>query len=137
MNAARLYTPEVLAAAMRLAEFPLRDDQDLRGQARSRACGSNLEVGLALDETGAVRDVGMMVHACAIGQSSAAIFAQGVAGRTGEEIERTRDELVDWLERDGPMPDWPGLALIEPARAHPGRHGAIVLAWQAAARALA
>jgi hypothetical protein len=35
------------------------------------------------------------------------------------------------------MPDWPGIALLRRARDYPGRHGAILLAWDAALAALA
>jgi len=34
------------------------------------------------------------------------------------------------------LPDWPGLDAIEAARAFPGRHGAMLLPWQAALAAL-
>jgi NifU-like protein involved in Fe-S cluster formation len=34
------------------------------------------------------------------------------------------------------MPDWPGIDLIAVARDYPARHGAIMLAWEAALSAL-
>lgn len=136
MNAVRLYTPQVLAAAVSLARFPLTDDLALRGEARSASCGSTLAIGLALDQDGAVRRVGLAAQACAIGQASAAIFAQGAAGRSGVQIATCGLAIRAWLKGEGTMPDWPGLDLIEPARAFPARHGAILLAWDAAARAL-
>ncbi len=137
MNAARLYTPDVLSAAVSLARYPMADDLALRGEARSASCGSTLAIGLAVDEAGAVTRVGMSAQACAIGQASAAIFAQGAAGRSGAQIADSADAIRSWLRGEGDMPDWPGLALIEPASAYPARHGAIQLAWQAALRALA
>lgn len=137
MNAVRLYTPQVLAAAVTLARFPMTGDLALRGEARSASCGSTLAIGLALDREGAVHRIGLSAQACAIGQASAAIFAQGAAGRSGAQIAASAQAIRAWLAGNGDMPDWPGLDLIDPARAYPARHGAILLAWDAAAKALA
>ena len=136
MNAARLYTPQVLASAVSLARFPMNDALPLRGSARSASCGSTLEIGLALDGTGRVEAIGVAAQACAIGQAAAALFAEGAAGRDRAQLAATADDMRAWLAGQGGMPDWPGIALIEPARAYPARHGAIMLAWDAALRAL-
>ena len=137
MNAVRLYTPQVLAAAVSLARFPMADELSLRGEARSASCGSTLAIGLALDDEGAVDRIGLSAQACAIGQASAAVFAQGAAGRSGAQIAASAQAIRGWLRDEGDMPDWPGLELLEPARAFPARHGAILLAWDAAVKALA
>ncbi|ARU16098.1 iron-sulfur cluster assembly scaffold protein [Croceicoccus marinus] len=137
MNAARLYTPQVLAAAVALARFPMAEELSLRGEARSASCGSTLAIGLALDDEGAVDRIGLSAQACAIGQASAAVFAQGAAGRSAAQIAASAQAIRGWLRDEGDMPDWPGLELLEPARAFPARHGAILLAWDAAVRALA
>ena len=49
-----------------------------------------------------------------------------------------RDQLTQWLagERAAP-PDWPGLAIFEPALPHRARHASIRLAFEAAAEAAA
>ena len=137
MSGPRLYTSDVLAAAVSLAAHPLTDDLPLRGSARSASCGSRIEIGIALDSNGRIEKVGMASHACAIGQASAAIFADGAVGRNRKQISDARDSLAAWLSGDGEMPDWPGLGLVESAKEYPGRHGAMLLAWNAACEALA
>ncbi len=132
VRAVALYTPAVLAAAAGLADWPWDDALPLRGEARSRLCGSALAVALALDDAGQIAALGIRAHACAIGQAAAHAFASGAKGRTRAAITQTRRALEDWLTGGAAMPDWPGLAVIAPARAHPSRHGAIVLAWDAA-----
>jgi NifU-like protein involved in Fe-S cluster formation len=117
VSAAALYTPEVLALATSLAAFPLDDRLTLRGSARSPACGSTLELGLALDGEGR-------------------IFAGAATGQTRAELAATLAELEIWLEGSGAMPAWPGLEAIAAARSYPARHGAILLAWRAALGAL-
>ncbi|MBB4856824.1 NifU-like protein involved in Fe-S cluster formation [Novosphingobium chloroacetimidivorans] len=130
-SAAVLYSPEVLALATGLAAYRLDDALVLRTEARSRSCGSALTLGLALDADGNVARVGLRSQACAIGQASAAIFAQAAQGRSTRELTRTADAMSRWIAGEEAMPDWPGLATIAVARDYPGRHGALMLPWTA------
>lgn len=136
MSAARLYTPELLALAVELAQWPRLDDAPFHGEARSATCGSTLTMDLALDDAGAIETLGMRVRACAVGQASAAIFARHARGQDLAAIGDHLAALEAWLTADGAIPDWPGLATIEPARAYPARHGAMLLPWKAALAAL-
>jgi NifU-like protein involved in Fe-S cluster formation len=131
-----LYTPEMLAAAMELTAYPWREDLPLSGIARSRSCGSAIEMVLELDAAGRIVTLGLKPHACAVGQAAAARFAASALGRNAAELQVARAALADWLGGSGPMPDWPGIALLEPAQAYPARHGAILLAWDAAIAAM-
>ena len=134
--AAKLYSPEVLALATSLAKYPLLDELPLRGQARSPACGSALVLGLSVDAAGQIARIGLRAQACAIGQASAAIFANGAVGRDREQIAAMLAAMQRWLTGEAAIPDWPGLAVVAPARDYPGRHGAMMLAWKAAYEAL-
>ena len=136
MSAERLYTPAMLSAAVELASYPPLGTAQMHGSARSAACGSTLELDMDLDSDGIIANVGLKVRACAVGQAAAAIFARHAEGRTPTEIDTVLADLKRWLEENGPQPDWPDLALIEPARGYRGRHGAILLPWKAAAAAL-
>lgn len=131
-----LYTSEILGAATALADFAWDDSLPLRGEARSRQCGSTLVLGLALDAEGRISWLGLRPHACAIGQAAAYAFASAAKGRSREEIAAAHAGLADWLAGTGEMPDWPGIVLVEPALGYPARHGAIMLAWDAALAAL-
>ena len=132
-----LYTPAILQAATTLADFAWDEALPLRGEARSRRCGSTLALAFEVDAAGRIAQIGLRAHACAIGQASASVFANAAAGRTRGDIAAARAALAAWLAGDGPLPEWPGLMLIEPARAYPARHDAILLAWDAALAALA
>ncbi len=137
MSAAqRLYTPELLALAVELADYPPLDTAQARGEARSATCGSTLALDLALGGDARIARLGLRVRACAIGQAAAAIFARHAQGRDLAELRETLVQLEDWLTGDGPLPDWPDLALIAPARSYPARHGAMLLPWKAACTAL-
>ena len=91
---------------------------------------------LALSDAGRIGRLGMAVRACAVGQASAAIFAREAEGRGTDDIAQSLAQLEAWLIHEGEVPDWPGLAPIEPARAYPARHGAMLLPWKAALAAL-
>lgn len=136
MSAQKLYTPEMLGLAVELAQWPTDETLALRGDARSQSCGSTLDMSLAIDEQGRIEQVGMRVRACAVGQAAAAIFARHAAGRDEESLRASLAAMRTWLAGEGDMPDWPDLSLIAAAREYPGRHGAILLPWQAAITAL-
>ncbi len=136
MSAARLYTPELLALAVDLARWPRLGDASLHGEARSPTCGSTLAMDLDVDDAGRIERFGLAVRACAVGQAAAAIFAHEAHGRSIDDIAQALGELESWLTGDGPLPAWPGLAPIAPARAYPARHGAMLLPWKAALGAL-
>lgn len=136
-GAAVLYSPEVLALATSLSGWRWNEALPLQASARSKSCGSTLRLGLAVDGEGRIAGLGVAAQACAVGQAAAAIFARGAMGRGAAEIARAHRAIREWLAGTGPLPDWPGLGALEPARAYPARHGAILLAWQAATELLA
>lgn len=133
---AKLYSPALLGLATGLSRYPLDPDLPLVAEARSRSCGSVIALGLALAEGGTIARIGMRVSACAIGQASAALLAEGAPGAAPAAIEATGDALAAWLAGEGDLPDWPGIGALAPALAHPGRHGALLLPWTAAREAL-
>jgi NifU-like protein involved in Fe-S cluster formation len=135
-GAARLYTPELLALAVELAQVPPLETAHARAEARSPTCGSTLAMDLVLDGQGRIARLGMRVRACAVGQAAAAIFARHAGGRDLADMAGTLDRLEVWLRGEGDAPDWPDLERVAPARAYPARHGALLLPWKAALAAL-
>lgn len=140
MSAAKLYTPQLLALAVDLADFPPMETFPLHGEARAPTCGSTLALDLALDNAGVIVGLGMRVRACAVGQAAASLFARAAKGRDLADIVAAHEDITDWLsgqtEQADPSQLWPGLAMLAPAREFPARHGAILNPWKAALRAL-
>lgn len=132
----RLYSPELLALATGLAEFPFAGDFEFVGNARSKTCGSTLKLGVDLSPDSTINRVGLQAISCAVGQAAAAILAHGAPGRNLQQIEQDRDGLIRWLASEGALPNWPGIEAIAAARDYPARHGAILLPWNAAIDAL-
>lgn len=133
---AKLYTPRLLALSAALADYPLTGEFHHTVQARSRTCGSTIALGMECGADSAITRIGMQVTACAVGQSSAAVLAQGACGRSAQGIGATRAAIEAWLASEGALPDWPGFDALEAAREHKGRHEALLLPWKAACEAL-
>ena len=59
-------------------------------------------------------------------------------GRTADELATARDALAAFFAgtRDDPG-EWPGIEALAVARGYPGRHGAILLPFEAVAEAAA
>ena len=129
---APLYSPQLLALAVELADYPFDPDAPFIGEARSRSCGSSLS--LSCDPS--FNRLGMRVTACAVGQAAATVFARHAARAQPSRIKEVVAQIERWVGGEGETPDWPDIALLAPARDYPGRHGAILLPWRAAVDAL-
>lgn len=136
MSAEKLYTPELLALTLEVAQWPAMENLPLHGEVRSPTCGSTLAMDLQLDDQGRVETLGMRVRACAVGQAAAALFARSASGMDATAISLAHDRIEGWLDGEAPIADWQGLEMILPARDYPARHGAILLPWKAALAAL-
>ncbi len=132
---APLYNREILALAVALAEFPRLDAPTRSGELRAPLCGSRVHLDLAMRADGRVARAGLMVEACALGQAAATLFARGAGGRDAADLAAMHAAVAAWLSgASDAAPDWPGIALLAPARAYPARHAAILLPFALAAQ---
>lgn len=131
-----LYTREMLALAVELADYPFDAQAPLVAEARSRSCGGVLKLSARPDTQGRLRNIGLAAATCAVGQAAAAIFARHADGTGAADLSQAARDIAAWLEGSGPQPEWPGLGVLAPARDYPARHGAILLPWKAALDAL-
>ena len=132
-----LYTREMLALAVSLAQWPMRAEFTHQADMRAQSCGSVVRVGLDRDVAGGVAAFGVDARACALGQASAAILAAQIVGQSPASIAEARDLLTAFLAGERPDPgDWPGIEVLATALPYPARHGSILLPWRAAVMAL-
>ena len=132
----KLYAERVLALA---ANIPLTEPiPDLTHSATERAplCGSTVSVTLRL-QAGKITAFSQTVHACALGQASAAIFGAHVIGRSPAQVVALHADLAAMLA-GGPVPSAPfaEYQVLTAARDYPNRHASILLAPAATLRAL-
>jgi NifU-like protein involved in Fe-S cluster formation len=128
---APLYTRDILRLAASLGEPALLARIDGEAERRSATCGSRVSVAVMLDG-GKVSAMSQRVEACAFGQASAALMAAGAVGCDAAEIHAALAGVERWLKGDdAAVASWPGLIVLDPARSRIGRHGAILLPFQA------
>ncbi len=131
-----LYTRDILRLA---ASIPgQRSFAEMTGvmTLRSPTCGSRVAMRVVLDSVGRVTTLEQAVEACAFGQAAAALVGRGAIGIGAVEAAVALKGVELWLGGSGEAA-WPGLAVLEPARARRGRHGAILLPFRALVAAIA
>lgn len=125
------YTRDILRLAASIPFLERFEDLEGSTEGRSKTCGSKMRIAVELDWAGRVRRFRQAVEACAYGQATAALMGGHAMGRSAEEVGAALAELEAWLAGKGDMPSaWPGLDVLEPARARKGRHGAILLPFR-------
>ncbi len=134
MNAP-LYNAEILRLAASIPHHERLAHAQATVEKRSPICGSRVTVDVGLGADGRVKEVGLLVRACALGQASSSLLAAEIIGKTPEELAAARDALTAWLAREGGTPDWPGIDVFTPALDYTARHPSIRLAFEAAAEA--
>ena len=133
MNAP-LYTTEILRLAASLPPRASLAEPHGRGESRSATCGSMIRTEVRLDGQGRVTEIAQQVQACAFGQASAALVQGFALGRPANDMRAERAALAAWLGGQGDAPE--GFAVLAPARAKTGRHGAMLLPLDALIAAL-
>ncbi|MDT9597860.1 iron-sulfur cluster assembly scaffold protein [Sphingosinicella rhizophila] len=133
-----LYNRDILRLAASIPHHRRIARPQASVEKRSPVCGSRVVVDVVLDDGGKVVELGQEVHACALGQASAALMGQHVLGRGEAELADARDTLAAFLAgtREDPG-DWPGLDIFRTARPYVARHRSILLAFEAVAEAAA
>jgi NifU-like protein involved in Fe-S cluster formation len=133
-----LYSRDILRLASAIPHSGRLERPQASAEKRSPVCGSRIAVDVALDREGRVSELGQEVKACALGQASASLMGAHAIGRTGAELEQARQSLAAYLSGRSERPgDWPGLEIFAEARRIPARHASILLAFDAAAEAVA
>jgi NifU-like protein involved in Fe-S cluster formation len=127
------YTIDILRLA---ASLPVRDElegADGTGEARSPACGSTLRTMVRMDG-GRIGAIVQKVTACAYGQASAALVQGWAPGRLRAEVIVMRAAVKAWLDGRGEVPQ--GFTVLGPVQGRAGRHGAVLLPFDALLKAL-
>lgn len=132
----KLYSQRILALAADIPHTAPLPEASLRANRRAPLCGSTVSVALTT-EAGRISAFSQTVHACALGQASAAIFGAQVIGCTRDQVAHLRDALAAML-KGGPVPSAPFAAyeVLQAARDYPNRHASILLAPEATLEAL-
>lgn len=130
-----LYSQKLLSLAASIAHLGRLDQPDGASMRHARLCGSAVGVELVLDETSQiVREAALDVKACALGQASAGVLAQGLIGASLFELTDARDGLKALLDGHHVnfAPRFADLSLFAAVRDYRARHASVMLAFEAA-----
>lgn len=133
-----LYSAKLLRLAAETPRLGRLADPDATSEKVSKLCGSRIVVDVKVAD-GRVSDFAQDVKACALGQASASVLGAHVIGATRVELETARDAFRKMLKAGGPAPEgrFADLALLAPVKDYPARHTSTLLAFEAAAEAVA
>jgi NifU-like protein involved in Fe-S cluster formation len=133
-----LYSGKVLALAANLPHVGRLADPDGSAERVSKLCGSRVVVDVKVRD-GQVVDFAQDVKACALGQASASVLGSHILGATLSEIEMARDAFRAMLKQGGPPPEgrFSDISMLAPVKDYPARHASTLLAFEAAAEAVA
>ena len=133
-----LYSARLLRLAAETPRLGRLADPDGSSEKVSKLCGSRVVVDVVVDGD-RVADFAQEVKACALGQAAASVLGAHVIGASLEELQTTRDAFRAMLKAGGPPPEgrFADLALLAPVKDYPARHTSTMLAFEAAAEAVA
>ncbi|WP_293677305.1 iron-sulfur cluster assembly scaffold protein [uncultured Phenylobacterium sp.] len=133
-----LYSAKLLRLAAEMPRAGRLPDPDASSEKVSKLCGSRVIVDVKV-EGDRVVDFAQDVKACALGQAAAAVLGAHVIGASLVELQTTRDAFRTMLKAGGPPPEgrFADLALLAPVKDYPARHTSTMLAFEAAAEAVA
>ena len=130
-----LYTRDILRLAASIPGQRTFAELGEVAPLRSATCGSRVAMRVTLDEAGRVQSIEQAVEACAFGQAAAALVGMHGAGKDHRDAVAALAGVERWLSGEAAEP-WPGMAVLDPARARRGRHGAILLPFRALVAAI-
>ncbi len=130
-----LYSRDILRLSTQLPHDDRVSAPMGQAHCRSPLCGSEIYAEICWDSDYRITALALRPRACALGQASAALLRGEAIGYNKAKLLEQRDALVDALAGNGLFPD--GYTVFEAARAHPARHGAILLPFDAVLSAMA
>ena len=139
-DALELYSEKLVALCADVSKPRRLAKPDGSAQLRSRLCGSTVTIDVVLDREKRVADLGFDVRACSLGSAATAILARHARGADHAALETVRDAVQAMLAGSETIevPDgWEDVAILAPARDVRSRHSAIMIVFDAAAKAVA
>lgn len=133
-----IYNKDVLRLAANITCIGNLDNSDAIASLRSPLCGSSIKISISL-RNNRITAYAQEIKACALGQASASVMAHAIIGKSKDDIQTARDDVQEMLVKGTIIPkgDWSALVALAPAKEAKSRHGAILLPFDAALKALA
>ena len=132
-----LYTNNILELASTIPITTRLKYPDVSVTKRTAICGSSITLDLNIADS-KIREVGLDIKACALGQASTCIFLTHAVGTDFDTILELRRNLKKFLEKGTFLikPPFARYRCFEPAQKVPYRHDSVLLELDASIEAL-
>ena len=131
-----LYQEKILAFARSSRESEVVPDADATATVSNPVCGDRVEVRLKLDENNIVTAASTDVRGCALCEAGAGLFVNMVPGLESASLSGLHANFSGWLAGDDDNDVSPPMQDFHPVRNIRNRHKCVLLAFEAAARAV-
>ena len=131
-----LYQEKILAFARSSRESEVVPDADATATVSNPVCGDRVEVRLKLDENNIVTAASTDVRGCALCEAGAGLFVNMAPGLESASLSRLHANFSGWLAGDDDNNVSPPMLDFHPVRNIRNRHKCVLLAFEAAARAV-
>ncbi|HEX3809947.1 MAG TPA: iron-sulfur cluster assembly scaffold protein [Rhizomicrobium sp.] len=124
-----LYKKEILRLAADAHGAGYLPQPHVTGKAHNPACGDNVRVDLALDDSGHVTAMAHDTKACVLAQASASILGEKLKGASREDVETLANEIAAMLVTKAAPPASPfeSYAVFDGVVPHRNRHRCVLL----------
>ena len=132
-----LYTNNILELASTIPITTRLEHPDISVTKRTAICGSSITLDLNIEKA-KIREVGLDINACALGQASACIFITHAIGTDIDTILELRENLKTFLKMGKFLIKEPftRYKYFEPVQKVPYRHDSVLLVLDASIEAL-
>jgi NifU-like protein involved in Fe-S cluster formation len=133
-----IYSARILEFAGAISHGVRLAEPKYSATAHSKLCGSTVSIDLRLED-GRVAAYGQTVKACLLGQAACSIMGREIVGSTPADLRAVGAAMRAMLKqgKSPPTGRWADLGVLEPVRAHKGRHASVLLVFDAVEAALA
>lgn len=131
-----LYQEKILAFARSSRESEVVPDADATATVSNPVCGDRVEVRLKLDENNIVTAASTDVRGCALCEAGAGLFVNMAPGLESASLSGLHANFSGWLAGDDENDVSPPMQDFHPVRNIRNRHKCVLLAFEAAARAV-
>jgi nitrogen fixation NifU-like protein len=131
-----LYQEKILAFARSSRQSEVVPDADATATVSNPVCGDRVEVRLKLDENNIVTAASTDVRGCALCEAGAGLFVNMAPGLESASLSGLHANFSGWLAGNDENDVSPPMQDFHPVRNIRNRHKCVLLAFEAAARAV-
>jgi nitrogen fixation NifU-like protein len=131
-----LYQEKILAFARSSRESVAVPDAGATATVSNPVCGDRVEVRLKLDKDGVITAASTDVRGCALCEAGAGLFVNLAPGLESASLSKLHAGFSGWLSGKDNNEISPSMQDFHPVRSIKNRHKCVLLAFEAATRAV-